>query len=128
MHTRTRWAEEFVEQFAALPLVREWVFRGPSRMDRGIEKEVCDLILSIRSDALLIQMKCQEDPASFPHAKRTNWVLKQAEGALTQIKGAIRSLKGVEIWCDHPRRGRVSNKNSFSRRANDNRKSFASPA
>lgn len=105
---RTQWAEEFIEQFAAPPLVREWVFRGPCRTDRGLEKEVCDLIISLRNDALLIQMKCQENPDRFTDAKRMNWVLKQTEGALSQIKGAIRSLKVVEIWCNHPRRGRVS--------------------
>lgn len=108
MLTRTKWAEEFIEQFAALPLVREWVFRGPSRMDRGLEKEVCDLIISLRGDALLVQMKCQEDPGSLTDTKHPSWVLKRADSALNQIKGAIRSLKTDEIWCNHPRRGKVS--------------------
>jgi hypothetical protein len=108
MLTRTKWAEDFIEQFAVLPLVREWVFRGPSRMARGLEKEVCDLVISLRGDALLVQMKCQEDPGSFTDTKRTSWVLKRADSALNQIKGAIRSLRNDEIWCDHPRRGRVS--------------------
>jgi hypothetical protein len=108
MQERTRWAEEFVEQFASLPLVREWVFRAPHRMDRGLEKEVCDLIVALRGDALLVQMKCQQDVAALTDARRSKWVLKRAEGALAQIKGAIRSTKREELWCDHPRRGRVS--------------------
>lgn len=108
MLQRTDWAEEFVEAFVSLPLVHEWVFHAPSRMDRGIEKEVCDLLVSLRGDALLLQMKCQEDPGSRSDAKLASWVLKHADGALSQIKGAIRSVRTVGVCCDHPRRGKVS--------------------
>jgi hypothetical protein len=69
---RTVWVEEFTEEFASMPLVREWVFRGPSRVDRGIKREVCDLLVSLRGDALLLQMTCQEDPSSFTRTKLVN--------------------------------------------------------
>ena len=77
-------------------------------MDRGLDKEVCDLIVALRGDALLVQMKCQQDVQAFTASKQTRWVLKRAASALGQMKGAIRSVKSDEVWCDHPRRGRVS--------------------
>ena len=108
MPQRTQWAEQFAEMFASLPLVREWVFRGPRRLDRGVEKEICDLLVSLRSEVLVLQMKCRENPGARSDEKAARWVLKHADTALSQIKGAIRCLKADAIWCDHPRRGRVA--------------------
>ena len=108
MRARTLWAEEFVDHFISLPLVREWVFKAPSRIDRGREREVCDLLVSLRSDALLIQMKCQEDPRAFVNdAKRERWIRKHAAAAASQVKGAVRNVRIADTWCNHPRRGRV---------------------
>jgi len=104
---RTEWAERFIEKFASLPLVSEWVFRSPRRIDRGIEKEVCDLLVSLRGDALLLQMKCKEDPNSLTESKRISWVLKRTGEAANQMKGAIRSVKTTDLWCNHPRKGEV---------------------
>jgi hypothetical protein len=36
------------------------------------------------------------------------WAQKQAAGAAAQLKGALRRVgQRIEIWCEHPRRGRV---------------------
>jgi hypothetical protein len=107
MSNRTRWAEESAELFASKPLIREFVYRSPVRMDRMIEKEVCDLLIALRGDALLVQMKCQENPLARSGAKLTNWVTKHAEAAFRQIGGAIKTLETVETWSNHPRRGKV---------------------
>jgi hypothetical protein len=108
MSTRTKWTEEFAEAFASLPLVSECVFRSPMRMDRGIEKEVCDLAVSLRGDALLVQMGCQENPSTRSGDKLANWVLKTAREKLRQTQGAIGTVRKRDFWCDHPRRGRVA--------------------
>jgi hypothetical protein len=52
-------------------------------------------------------MKCQEDPLSRSGEKLERWVFKQAEKALAQVRGAAKTILEREIWCEHPRRGRV---------------------
>jgi hypothetical protein len=104
---RTDWAEQFAEDFYSKPLVREFVFRSARYLDGYLEKEVCDFVLVLRGKAILIQMKCQEDPTSRSGEKLERWVIKQANAALTQVQGSLRTISERNFWCDHPRRGHV---------------------
>ena len=102
---RTQWAERHVEEFLALPLVREFVLRSPQTVD-GTQREVADhLILHSRS-GVLISQKCQEDPAARDEEKTELWARKNARNAVRQLCGALRADPKM-VWCDHPRRGRI---------------------
>jgi hypothetical protein len=104
---RTDWAELFIEQFSALPLTAEFVLRSPKYMDRGITKEVCDLLLVLKGQGILVSMKCQNDPDSRSKERLVKWIAKAATEALEQAKGALRTIREKSFWCDHPRRGRI---------------------
>ncbi|MFB3922614.1 MAG: hypothetical protein ACE145_12890 [Terriglobia bacterium] len=104
---RTDWAERFAAAFASTPLADECVFLNPKHLDGGVQKEVCDLLFVLRKDALVVQMKCQEDPVSRSGGKLERWVRKQAEAALSQLQGAIRKIADSDFWCEHPRKGKI---------------------
>jgi hypothetical protein len=103
--TRTRWAEEQLEELLAIPFISEFVFRSPQVWDKT-QKEVVDLLVFHQGNGLLVSQKAQEDPDSRDERRNELWVLKNAKAALSQLLGAIGS-KHKNIWCDHPRRGRV---------------------
>jgi len=103
---RTEWAEAHVEQFLALPLVHEFVFRSPQTID-GTQKEVADFLLLQENSGVLISQKCQENPLTRTFEKTELWARKKAKQAVSQLCGALRTGKGRAVWCDHPRRGRV---------------------
>ncbi|SRR6266436_453932 len=104
---RTQIAERFVESFAGVPLTAECVFRSPQYLDKGTQKEVCDFILVLRDQAILISMKSQEDPSQRASEKLERWIIKNAKSALAQAKGAMRTISRSDFWCQHSRRGRV---------------------
>jgi hypothetical protein len=113
--SRTLLAETFAAAFASTPLADECVFLSPKRLDGTIEREVCDLMLVLRKEAILIQMKCQEDPLARTGGKLERWVKKQSKAGLSQLQGAIGTITESEIWSDHPSRGRVTfSKGEFS--------------
>jgi len=104
---RTLWAEKFVAGFSSRPLTSECVFHSPQFIDGGKQKEVCDFLLVLRGNAILVSMKSQEDPSSRTEDKLRRWTIKNATGALKQAKGALRTIVGSTFWCQHSRRGRV---------------------
>lgn len=104
---RTDWAEQFAEDFYSRPLVKECVFHSARHLDSGLEKEVCDFLLVLRGRAIVIQMKCQEDPTARSGEKLERWVIKQANAALTQLQGSLRTVCERDFWCEHPRRGHI---------------------
>ncbi len=103
--TRTQWAERHVEDFLALPLVREFVLRSPQTIDHT-QREVADHLILQSGAGILISQKCQEDPTSRDETKTELWARKNAKNAVRQLCGALRAGPRL-IWCDHPRRGRV---------------------
>lgn len=103
---RTDWADYFLEQLAAQHLISECVYRSPQRTD-ATQKEVVDLLLALSGRAMLVSLKCQQEPGSRSVEKEANWVAKAAAGAAVQVKGALGALKAGPYWCEHPRRGRV---------------------
>ena len=57
---RTLWAEKFVDSFSSRPLTAEYVFHSPQYIDKGTQKELCDLLLVVRGDGILILNKVAE--------------------------------------------------------------------
>lgn len=105
--SRTTWAEAHVERFIAPAFVAEFVFRNLQVLD-VTQKEVADFLIHRGEQAVLVSQKCQDDPRIRADEKLQRWARKRAEHALSQIKGALRRVgDSNEIWCDHPRRGRV---------------------
>jgi len=104
---RTDWAEDFVEIFSSRPLTAECIFHSPKYIDRGLEKEVCDLLIILRGKAILISMKAQEDPFSKNSDKLKQWTTKNAMNAFNQAKGALKTIATKSYWCHHSRRGKV---------------------
>ena len=104
---RTDQAEVFLEQLASIPLTWENVFRNPQYTAR-LDKEVVDLLFVLRNRAILITMKCQQDPEKRTGDALVRWVRKSTKAGLRQLAGGIRTCRSREFWCSHPRRGRVS--------------------
>jgi hypothetical protein len=112
--TRTRWAEEQVEQLLSIPFISEFVFRSPQNLEgpRNTQREVADLLIDHMGKGLLVSQKAQEDPESRGERRNELWVLKNAKGAVDQLVGALR-CPTTPFWCDHPRRGRVDYANGL---------------
>lgn len=106
--SRTEWAEKFVAQFSSLPLSRECVYHSPKYLKKGIEKEVCDYLIIMKEEAILISMKAQEDPDSKSGKKLKRWVNKHSNKAVKQAKGALKTIANENFWCDHDIRGKVN--------------------
>lgn len=105
--SRTDWAEEFVAQFSSFPLSRECVYHSPKYLKKGIEKEVCDHLIIMKEEAILVSMKAQEDPDSKTGKKLQRWIYKHSNKAVKQAKGALRTIANEEFWCVHDVRGKV---------------------
>lgn len=104
---RSVWAERFFEHFAGIPLTAECVYYSPQFSDKGIQKEVCDFLIVLRGEAILVSMKSQEDPTKRTGEKLAGWIMKNAAAAARQAKGAMRNIGQNPFWCQHRRRGRV---------------------
>jgi len=105
--SRTVAAERFVEKFAGIPLTAECVFYSPKYLDKTLEKELCDLLLILRGEGILVSMKSQEDPTTRKKDKLERWTTKYAKRALRQAEGALRTINRHPFYCYHSRRGRV---------------------
>jgi hypothetical protein len=103
---RTQWAEQQRQQLLSIPLISEFVFRSPQRLDGTLQKELADLLVVHKNRAVLVSQKAQEDPDSRDERKNELWVLKNAKAAVSQLVGALR-FPTTSFWCDHSRRGRV---------------------
>jgi hypothetical protein len=99
---RTDDAERFAAQLAEAPLLAESVYLGPKYHHTGGDKEVTDLLLLHHDRAILIEIKCQDDPASRAEGNLAAWIGKAGKKAVNQLRGSIRTLKERNFWCDHP--------------------------
>jgi hypothetical protein len=105
--SRTEKIERLVAHLCGVPLTAETVFLRPTRRDGLIDKEVCDVLLALRADAVMFSLKSQENPKGRTGTKVISWCGKHAGKAVGQLSGAVRAIKAQPFWCDHPRRGRV---------------------
>jgi hypothetical protein len=56
----------------------------------------------------VVQQKCQEDPTTRSGTRLESWVIKQAKAGVTQLQGALNTIRSKDFWCNHPRRGQVN--------------------
>ncbi len=95
---RTDDAERFAAQLAEAPLFAESVYLGPKYHHTGGDKEVTDLLLLHHDRAILIEIKCQDDPASRAEGNLAAWIGKAGRKAVDQLRGSIRTLKERNYW------------------------------
>lgn len=96
---RTQQVERLAAEIAALPLMGEAVFHSVRFLDGRIEKEVCDVLILHDGEAIVVSVKAQGRRRDLSETKR--WAEKQAPKALAQLKGAYRTLKERQTWCQH---------------------------
>jgi hypothetical protein len=104
--SRTDWAEEQIAKLCSFPLTAETVFLRV-KYERSGPKEVCDVLLALRAEAVVLSLKHQEDPDSRTGDRLVQWCSKAAEGAARQLVGAVKTIETRSFWCDHAKRGRV---------------------
>lgn len=104
-NARTLNVERVVRDLVSLPLMRENVFHSAKYLDGKTEKEVCDLLLVHRGEAIVVSIKAQEKKRDEAGTHR--WLKKTAGKATGQLGGAFTTLKSREYWCEHGMRGRV---------------------
>jgi hypothetical protein len=103
-NVRTTQIERVVAELLGKPLMRENVFHSVKFVRGGIEKEVCDVLLVHRREALVISIKGQDVARDAEKAKR--WLNKAAAKAVAQLRGANRTLTTSQVWCQHGVLGR----------------------
>ena len=99
---RTDDGERVAGHIAQGPLLAESVYLNPRYTKGRFEKEVTDLLLVHRNQAIVIQVKCQEDPEVRSGDKLRNWVERRAMEGAKQLRGALRTLRDKDFWCNHP--------------------------
>lgn len=80
--SRTTWVEAQAARFCEFPLVAETVFHSLRYLKGGLEKEVCDILLRLRGDGIIVSLKADASelaagagasylqPANQPEARR----------------------------------------------------------
>jgi hypothetical protein len=109
---RSSFAEHQVEELLSIPLIAEFVFRSPQKIN-GTQREVADFLLLYREGGLLISQKCQEDPRGRDVERTERWARKKTLEATSQLCGALRTADQKPVWAEHPRRGRVEFQNGL---------------
>jgi hypothetical protein len=104
---RTDDAERVAAYIAQHPLLVESVYLRPRFMKGLREREVTDLLLVHRDHAIVIQIKCQEDPKARSGDKLRGWAEIHALEGVKQLGGALRTISSRDFWCDHPSLQRV---------------------
>src|SRR6266566_4225588 len=105
---RTDDAERVAAYIAQEPQLSESIYLGPKYNKQRREKEVADLLLVHRNRAIVIQIKCQQDPEARSGDKLRNWVESRAREGCNQLRGTLNTLRDREFWCDHPTFKRVN--------------------
>jgi hypothetical protein len=96
---RTLYVEKMVAELLCLPFMRENVFHSARYLDGKNEKEVCDVLLVHRNEAIVISIKAQEKERDRTSTER--WLKKNSAKAIQQLGGAYRTVKSREFWCEH---------------------------
>ena len=102
---RSKVAEIHAAWFASTPLIGECVFLNPAFSEGRREREVCDLLLVLRDEAIVVQMKTQDKLRTGE--KLIRWIEKETSKAARQVEGAIGTIGSRSLWSNHPRRGFV---------------------
>jgi hypothetical protein len=101
--------EDDVQHFVEHAFSADFVFRSPQRLDRGKEHETTDVFALFDDIALPIEVKSQAYNADgSPRVEDQGWTRKNLAKAVSQLKGAVRTIKaGQIVRLENARRGPV---------------------
>ncbi len=109
--------EDSIQQFVEDAFSPDFVFRSPQHIKGGKHKETTDLFVLFDDVALAIQVKAQALNADgTTTAEDSNWTKRNLAKALSQVKGAIRTINtGQIVSLENDRRGAVQFSTSMFR-------------
>lgn len=101
--------ENDVQRFVEHAFSADFVFRSPQHLKGGKHKETTDVFVLFDDVALAIQVKAQALNADGTQpAEDPDWTKRNLEKALSQVRGAIRTIKsGQIVRLENERRGYV---------------------
>lgn len=101
--------EDDVQHFVERAFSVDFVFRSPQRLDRGLEHETTDVFALFDDIALPIEVKSQAyNSDGSPRVEEWRWTRKNLTKAISQLKGAVRTIKaGQIVRLENERRGPV---------------------
>lgn len=101
--------EDDVQRFVEHAFSPDFVFRSPQHLKGGKHKETTDVFALFHDIALPIQVKAQALNADGTQAAEDrDWTKRNLEKAVSQVKGAIRTIKtGQIVRLENHRRGAV---------------------
>lgn len=101
--------EDDVQRFVEHAFSPDFVFRSPQHLKGGKHKETTDVFVLFDDVALAIQVKAQAlNVDGTPAAEDLDWTKRNLEKAISQVKGAIRTIKaGQIVRLENDRRGAV---------------------
>ncbi|HSP14394.1 MAG TPA: hypothetical protein VLV78_06560 [Thermoanaerobaculia bacterium] len=102
-------SEDDVQQFVEDAFSSDFVFRSPQHLKGGRHKETTDVFVLFDDVALPIQVKAQALNADgTTTAEDPHWTKRNLGKAVSQVKGAIRTIKaGKIVRLENNRRGAV---------------------
>ena len=104
---RTVWAERHVAELLSLPFFSEFVFPDLQTNERTKKEQVADFLISLRGCGIIVQQKCQENPAARTSQKIDLWARKKAKEGWSQVRRVFTRRNEFPVWCDHPLRGHI---------------------
>ncbi|HSP17249.1 MAG TPA: hypothetical protein VLV78_21075 [Thermoanaerobaculia bacterium] len=101
--------EDDVQRFVEHAFSPDFVFRSPQHLKGGKNKETTDVFALFDDVALAIQVKAQALNADGTQAAEDrDWTKRNLDKAVSQVKGAIRTIKaGQIVRLENDRRGAV---------------------
>jgi hypothetical protein len=101
--------EDDVQRFVEHSFSADFVFRSPQHLKGGLQKETTDVFVLFDDVAMPIQVKAQAYNADgSPREDDPNWTKRNLEKAVSQLKGAVRTIKaGQIVRLENNRRGAV---------------------
>lgn len=101
--------EDDVQRFVEHAFSADFVFRSPQRLDRGKEHETTDVFALFDDVAMPMEVKSQAYNADgSPRVEDLGWTRKNLTKAVSQLRGAVRTIKaGQIVRLQNERRGAV---------------------
>ena len=101
--------EDDVERFVEHAFSPDFVFRSPQHLKGGKHKETTDVFALFDDVAMAIQVKAQALNADGTRAAEDrDWTRRNLKKAVSQLKGAIRTINaGQIVRLENRRRGTV---------------------
>lgn len=104
------WTEDEVTTFVAAAFSPDFVFRSPQHLDGKLMRETSDVLVIWDDVAIAIECKSRAlHPDGTPQADDVEWTRTRLRKALSQLGGAVKTVKsGRIVRLQNERRGVVS--------------------